>query len=172
MHSTYSITVPHQIGSIITKYRQKLPNILQFNPSLAIVHMGHNDIVKHPYLNPFPTHPITVAAQIITFANELALNHPGIAIYNSSIYPRSCTSHSLLNVTEVSSYNKKAKHFGQTLRALSQQAGYDCFLNNILWRKISKSEEESTHYCQDGLHITKEARLLVATEIFSLIEHE
>jgi lysophospholipase L1-like esterase len=167
---TYRITVGSQTGQIITKYRQELPFILHFNPTVALVHMGHNDIMIHPSLNPFPTHPRTVAAQTIAFGNELTTNHHGISIYNSSIYPRTLTHDSYLDEYDVGSYNKKAKRYGQLLRPLSHQAGYNCLLNNILWRRISKSIEESAHFTRDGLHITKEAKLLVAQEFLSILE--
>ena len=170
-YHTYTITAGRRMVPIVYRYRQNLPAITQFHPSVAIVHMGHNDIVQHPNLNPIPTHPQVVAARILTLSNEIELNHPGIIIFNSSIYPRSCTHDSILDSHQVVSYNKKAKRYGQMLRSLCQNAGYHCLLNNILWRRISRAEEESTHYHADGLHITMEAKLLVATELLPQLEH-
>jgi hypothetical protein len=169
-HTTYSISLGRQMPQIAALYNANLLNIMQFNPQIAIVHWGHNDIVQHHHLNPVATHPQTVAADTITFANMLQTNHPGITVYNSSIFPRSATYNSLLDEQSVLSYNKKAKRYGQHLRDVSHQAGHKCLLNNILWRRISKAQEESYHFRPDGLHIYREAQLLVADELLRIIE--
>lgn len=161
---TYSIVSPRKMNNTIHRNREDLANVTNFGPTVLILHLGHNDIAFHHHLNAIPQHPRVVASKTIEFAQEVANNHPGIKFFISSIYPRTCTPTSYFGSPEIISYNKKVKRYGQHLRTLTTAAGFQILLNNILWRRISKSLEESIHYTHDGLHITFEAKLIITKE--------
>ena len=46
--ATYTITVGSQIGAIIRGYQDNLQNVRQFHPDRCIIHVGHNDMARHP----------------------------------------------------------------------------------------------------------------------------
>ena len=126
---------------------------IYFNPYQAIIHCGHNNIVPHPIHNLNPLFSQVVIDLQIQLAQDIQAFLPNCSMSCSAIYPRTYTASSKLNPTEVTDYNKLAKRYGQRLRA-SCLANKLCFsLNNIMWRKISKSEEESGFFLPDGLHL-------------------
>jgi lysophospholipase L1-like esterase len=161
---TYTVFAPSNLTAILGRYVQELANINNFQPDILFLHLGHNDLAFHHHLNPNPTHPRTVALNNIQFAQMIHFNHPGIRIYISAIYPRSSTATSYLSYAATVSYNRKVKRFGQHLRTLTNAAGFHILLNNIMWRRISKAMEESSHFLADGLHLSFEAKIIITRE--------
>jgi hypothetical protein len=167
--TTYLISVGSSPQSIINHYRINLQAITQFNPTNVIIHTGHNDIVFHHSLNRHPRNPRLVTHQIIQLVNELLLNHPNIKPAISSIYPRTFTYRSYLSEEEVLSYNQKAKRHGSHLKSITQNTNITCLLNNCLWHRVSKAEENTTRFDNGGLHLTDVAKEVVAREWLTLI---
>jgi lysophospholipase L1-like esterase len=167
--TTYLITVPSGLDSIIQSYRYNLHSIINFDPTLIIIHAGHNDIVYHHYHNTQPTYPRLATQNILQFTQELTTNHPNARLAISSIYPRTYTSRSYLSNKQVSSDNQKAKRYGSNLKTITSTSPITCLLNNCLWLRISKSEEQSTCFDLDGLHLTNDAKDLVAIEWLSVV---
>ena len=54
-HSTLMcVSVPSSIEDIAEHYDDKFADILAFDPSIAVVHLGHNDLSYHHVHNPNP----------------------------------------------------------------------------------------------------------------------
>jgi lysophospholipase L1-like esterase len=168
---TYSVYAPRKIPNIVLRYQSELANIIHFAPTALILHLGHNDIAYHHHLNGNPTHPRTVAQNVVQFAQLVANNHPGIQIFISTVYPRTCTPTSYFGPHDTISFNKKMKRYGQHLRTLTNAAGFTIFLNNIMWRRISRSLEEASHFSDDGLHLSIEAKIIVTREWLAQIDN-
>jgi lysophospholipase L1-like esterase len=166
----YLITVPSGLDSIVHSYRYNLHSIINFDPTLIIIHAGHNDIVYHHYHNTQPTHPRLATQNILQFTHELTMNHPNARLAISSIYPRTYTSGSYLSNKQVLSYNQKAKRYGSNLKTITSTSPITCLLNNCLWLRISKSQEQSTCFDLDGLHLTSDAKHQIATEWLSVLK--
>jgi lysophospholipase L1-like esterase len=168
--ATYLVTVPSGLANIVNSYRHNLHSIINFDPSLIIIHAGHNDIVYHHYHNTQPTHPLLATQNILQFTQELTRNHPNARLAISSIYPRTYTSGSYLSNKLVSSYNQKAKRYGSNLKSITSTSPITCLLNNCLWLRISKSLEQSTCFDPDGLHLTPDAKDQIASEWLSVLK--
>ena len=167
----YIVSLGSRMNDIIFKYMQKLPDINLFNPDSVIVHLGHNDIVKHPSKNPIPTLTTVVAHRTIAFCVQIQNNHPNATIHISATFPRTFTHHSTLTQYQVRSYNKKMKRQGQRLRTLASIANFHCLINNIMWRRISAAIEDHTLFSIDGLHLDTGGRTAVVTEWLPQINH-
>ena len=165
----YTITVPAGLNAIITKYRSILHHVINFNPSIVIIHAGHNDIVFHHYHNHHPSNPRVVTADILQFVAELSTNHPSIRPFISSIFPRTYTERSYLPESEILPYNKKIKRHGQYLQSITEDTPTTALLNMCLWYRISSALEDPSPFDEDGLHLTKEGKLSVVQEWLSII---
>jgi lysophospholipase L1-like esterase len=167
--TTYLISVPSNLQSNTNQYRNNLQAITHFNPTNVIIHAGHNDIVFHHSSNRHPRNPRLVTHQIIQLINELSLNHPNIKPAISSIYPRTFTYRSYLAEEEVASYNQKAKRHGSHLKSTTRNTNITYLLNNCLWHRVSKAEENTDSFDNGGLHLTDVAKELVAREWLTII---
>ena len=136
---------------------------------MAIIHAGHNDIVFHHFHNLHPRNPRVVTQETLQLVRELSLNHPNIQPAISSIYPRTSTTRSYLNAQEVNSYNQKVKRHGSHLKTVTLDTNFTCLLNDCLWHRVSKAEENTSSFDLDGLHLTDDAKEIVAREWLSLI---
>ena len=166
---TFIITVPAGLNAIIYKYRSMLHHVVTFNPSIVIIHAGHNDIVFHHHHNPHPRNPRTVTDEILQLVDELCTNHPTIQPFISSIFPRTFTARSYLPEPEIIPYNKKIKRHGQHLLSITEDTAITTLLNMCLWHRISSAIENSEPFDEDGLHLTKEGKLAVVQEWLSII---
>ena len=162
--STLTVLVPRNISLITLEYRSKLQDIFYFQPDVIIIHLGHNDLVRHPVHNLHPSVSTAVASSTITFADEIHQNFPNASIFISAIFPRIFTDSSLLSSPEIISYNKMAKRHGQRIRTFAKIAGYHHLINNDMWRKISNSIEEYSFFLPDGLHLNPTGQLSVLLE--------
>jgi lysophospholipase L1-like esterase len=165
----YTVTVGQGLNQIIDKYHSKLQYIIQFQPSIVIVHAGHNDISYHHNYNLHPRNPRVVTQEILHFIDEISHNFPNIIPYISSIYPKTHTDHSYLNPADIVSYNKKVKRHGQHLTTITNDSHISCLLNNCLWTHINSSIENPDPYDFDGLHLSKAGQETVAAEWISTI---
>jgi lysophospholipase L1-like esterase len=136
----------------------------QFNPDVAIVHTGHNDMARHPSYNTEPEISTRVALKTLRLANELHQNHPQLQIFISCTFPRTPTTHSILSPAEVRIYNLKVKRHGPRLRAMATTAGYHYLLNMCMWKSISRAEAEPKHLLGDGLHLSSTGQTKLIAE--------
>jgi hypothetical protein len=60
--STLTVLVPRNISLITLEYRSKLQDIFYFQPDVIIIHLGHNDLVRHPVHNLNPSVSTAVAS--------------------------------------------------------------------------------------------------------------
>ena len=162
--STFTVLIPRTIDLITLEYRSKLQEIYLFNPDVIVVHLGHNDMVRHPIHNLNPSVSTTVASSTITFADEIHYNFPTATIFISAIFPRTHTDSSMLSSPEIISYNKIAKRHGQRIRTFAKIAGYKYFINNSMWHKISNSIEDPSIFLLDGLHLNPTGQLTILFE--------
>jgi lysophospholipase L1-like esterase len=162
--STFTVLIPRTIDLITLEYRLKLQDIYHFDPDVVIVHLGHNDLVRHPVHNLNPSVSTAVASSTITFADEIHHNFPAASIFISAIFPRTHTDSSLLSSPDIISYNKMAKRHRQRIHTFAKIAGYKYFINNIMWHKISKSIEDPSLFLPDGLHLNPTGQLTILFE--------
>ena len=152
------------MDEIIRQYRRQLRAITRFRPDIIVVHMGHNDMVRHHRKNPTPSLSTTVAQRTIAFCTQVQANHPHSQIYISATFPRTYTRRSSLTCPEVNSYNKKMKRQGQRLITLASLSNFNCLINNTMWKKISASIENDALYLPDGLHLNSEGQTAIIKE--------
>ena len=151
--SSYIVSRGQQSAEIIITYRAELQHIINYDPEVCVLHMGHNDMATHTFLNPTPPHPLAVTAQLIGFASEVKINFPLSKFLLSSTLPRHHTHASNLSLPKVLVYNKSCKWLGQGLRHDAAPHKIQVGLNNIFWSKISKAIEAPEYYLLDGLHL-------------------
>jgi lysophospholipase L1-like esterase len=161
---TMIISVGSNTDAIAANYRTKVYLVNQFNPDVAIIHTGHNDMARHPSYNSEPEISTRVAGKTLRLANELHQNHPQLHIFISCTFPRTPTPSSILSSSEVRTYNLKVKRHGPRLRAMATTAGYHCLLNMCMWKLISRAEAEPKHLLSDGLHRTSTGQTALVAE--------
>jgi lysophospholipase L1-like esterase len=154
--TVFTVFYGRQIPETTVKYRAQIPAINIFDPDYTIIHMGHNDLAKHPYYNPRPLVSRDVSRMTINFART--------EIFLSSVFPRTFTETSNLSETQVVKYNQTAKRHGQRLRTRATEVGYNCILTSILWQSISSATADPDHYLPDGLHLSVDGSKHIATE--------
>jgi hypothetical protein len=162
-------TTIDQIADLILVKRRAA--VIHFDPTFAIIHCGHNNIVEHPVHNRNPLYSQTVIDLQIQLAQDIQVFLPNCVMACSSIFPRTHTCASLLDPKEVADYNKLAKRYGQRMRASCEINNIRFSLNNIFWKKISKSEEDPDNYLIDGLHLNPEALQAVGREWITSITY-
>jgi hypothetical protein len=162
-------TTIDQIADLILV--QKRAAVIHFDPNFAVIHCGHNNIVEHPVHNRNPLYSQTVIDLQIQLAQDIQVFLPNCVMACSSIFPRTYKHASLLDPKEVTDYNKLAKRYGQRMRASCEINNIRFSLNNIFWKKISKSEEDPDNYLNDGLHLNSVALQAVGREWISSITY-
>jgi hypothetical protein len=66
----YTVTMPQGIEEIVHKYCTNRTQLTNFDPTIAIIHAGHNDIVFHHRHNTHPRNPKIVTDQIMQLVND------------------------------------------------------------------------------------------------------
>jgi lysophospholipase L1-like esterase len=168
---TYSVIYPRGTTAIGARYTSMLSSIRAFDPDVIYLHAGHNDLVFHPTHNENPINSEEIRSLNIDLAILIQHNHPRAKIIISSLYPRTFTDSSILTEKEVGAFNRLAKRHGQRLR---KEAGKKAptilvAMNMPLWKHISISQEQSSHYMPDGLHIKKDGKLALANAWYKMI---
>jgi hypothetical protein len=167
----FLVTVGAQLPDIMVKYHFLLETIYYFDPDNIHVHFGHNEMARHPEKNPIPSISRDVARETMNVAAELSRNFPSARLCISAIFPRTHTSRSYLTLPEVLKFNKDIDRHALRLRKLSVTAGHMCSVNNPIWLRISKSEEDPSFFLTDGYHLKKEAKLVMARSWLETMGH-
>jgi hypothetical protein len=167
--STFTVQLGQGVNAIANKYRDNLLEIYYYDPTIAIIHAGHNNMVFHHWHNQNPQHPRIVANDTLHLASEVLFNFPQCKTFISSVYPRTATDISLLSPEDVSSYNQKIKRHAQYLCTITGNTPIICLKNMCLWNQVSRAIENPDHYDIDGLHLTKAGKKAVIQEWMPLI---
>jgi hypothetical protein len=150
----YSVIVPRPTSAIRGQYRAELWDIVQYDPSVIIMHMGHNDVVFHPDYNTSPLF-ITAAFHLqMELASEISTNFPAAKLIISSMLPR--TDGGGVLEEEALSYNRVAKRFGQMLVKASYSGEAPYFvpaMNRGIWRSLSSAQANASLFDVGGLHL-------------------
>jgi lysophospholipase L1-like esterase len=150
-------------SSVIRFYQASLQKVIMFDPDFILLHVGHNDMARHPTLNPHPKDSTQTTTITMIFARILQTNHPFATVRISAMFPRTHTPASLLSPTEVSKFNRDAKRHALRLRAEAILLNIEVSMNNTIWKRISKTLEESTFYLPDGYHLNDAGKLSIST---------
>jgi hypothetical protein len=153
----YSVIVGGQTLPIILKYRDSLQKIIDFDPTYILLHLGHNELARHPTKNTVPSISRDIATQTLSFAREISTNFPNATLCISAIFPLTYTRRSYLSNPEVSKFNKDVDRHALRIRKQATEAGFRCAMNNPIWRRISKSEEDPNFFMPDGFHLDPSA---------------
>ena len=167
--TTFPIQLGQGVNAIASKYRDKLQEIYHYDPTVAIIHVGHNSMVFHHYYNRNPQHPRIVGNDTLNLASEVLLNFPHCKTFISTVYPRTATDNSLLSPQDVSSYNQKVKRHAQYLCSITRNTSLIVLKNMCLWTQVSRAIENPDHFDIDGLHLTKAGKKAVIQEWLPLI---
>jgi lysophospholipase L1-like esterase len=162
---TLAIIHPRGTAAISSKYQSCIHIVRSFRPDFIFLHCGHNDLVYHPHFNTNPINSQETRNHTLTLAQLLQANHPNTTILISALLPRSFKRNSSLTQDEVGAFNRLAKRHGQRLRAEASRlpVPIKVCLNMPIWNRISKAEETSDFFLQDGLHLTEIAKRAIAT---------
>ena len=63
-----TIRVGQKLPSIRGLFRRKLAAVIDYNPAVVFMHLGHNDLVQHAFHNKQPLFSTAVLHQIKEFA--------------------------------------------------------------------------------------------------------
>ena len=108
-----SIIKGRPLLGIRKRYRASLQRIRRFSPDKILMHMGHNDMVRHHLYNPQPKFITCVVRMVIEFAVEILSSFPSSELYISSLLPR--VAGGGLSAEGARKYNRLAKRFGEHL---------------------------------------------------------
>ena len=135
----------------------KADEIIRFNPTVVIIHMGHNDLFKDTKKNPNPITNKEAMNQIWDFVLDLKTWTPNARIYFSSLFPR--VPHKEITEDEVKSYNQKALRMGR----YAEQKGMTVLFAKNLWKSITSAEGIGRYIrMSDGLHLRSSGEEMVA----------
>jgi hypothetical protein len=149
-------------------YRTQIGSIRRFRPDKVLLHMAHNDLVRHSRHNPHATYITGVVEILMEFTIEILSSFPHSQLYLSSPLPRlpSCD----YSADSARKYNRIAKRFGEHL--LTQRKALQCFepvLNRFLWGRLSKFEARAGVFRSDGLHLNKRGREILGESWISAL---
>jgi lysophospholipase L1-like esterase len=69
-------------------YVRRQREAISFMPDNIILHVGHNDVVYHPYHNTSPRHIKDYFPDVMSFLRLLRERHAGSKLYYSTMLPR------------------------------------------------------------------------------------
>jgi lysophospholipase L1-like esterase len=157
-----TLRVGRKLDVVLRLYRNKLRGIRGFRPDAVVMHLGHNDLVKHPIHNLDPDFITMILDKVYRFANEVARNFPASRIIVSSLFPR--VESARYGEVLVGRYNKMARRFGERLRSRGNQtiSSFGVIINRRLWGRIARWEVRPGNHKDDGLHMNAVGRGVVA----------
>ena len=153
-----SIARGKQIQGVQLHLMNHLHIARQFDPTLIIIHVGHNELAHHKLLNPYPLLSIPTAASTIALARQIQALFLNATIFLSAVLPRTIKMESSMDEAGTLRYNKVAKKHGQRIRTEARRAGFQHLINQCMWEGISRAKEDSTLFRQDGLHLNPKGR--------------
>ena len=75
-YKTLTIMKPRSTPAVLHHYRTSLNEIVNFDPTVCVLHVGHNDMAFHTVLNPHPHISPDVTISTLNFANEVQNKFP------------------------------------------------------------------------------------------------
>jgi hypothetical protein len=141
-------------------YRKRLAEIHSFAPDHVLIHVGHNNMVRHEVFNRSPLFITSVVHMLLELVTEIRANFPSIKIFVSTLLPRKASRH--MSSLEAQQYNSLCKRFGQHLLSNEQTHRFITVLNRPFWLRISRAEPNEVLLSQDGLHVTDNGRRVLA----------
>jgi hypothetical protein len=148
-----TVWVGAQLEYVRSKYYDQMQEVYEFNPTHAILHVGHNDIMYHPQHNESPKHIKYYFPEVIEFLQLLQGYHPLTKVYFSTIFPR-CEGSEMTSV-EKRSYNVLAGRFGVRAKSSCIREGVGFIQNSCLWKSLRQCEEAADMISGGGLHLSK-----------------
>jgi hypothetical protein len=162
--SFYTVYAGRKNSEIARRYRDEIEAINIFIPDTALIHVGHNELARHPVMNRTPLVSRDVAKLTLDFSAEVASNHSTVKMCISNVFPRCLTPNSILTGPEILKFNKTSKRHGQHLRTLAMETDFSVALNNPIWKHIASAQEDPSFYLPDGLHLNMDGKRENATD--------
>jgi lysophospholipase L1-like esterase len=165
-----TLRVGRKLDVVLRLFRNKLRGIRGYRPDAVVMHLGHNDLVKHPIYNLDPDFITLTLDKLYRFANEVARSVPGSKVIVSSLFPR--VESTRYGAVFVERYNKMARRFGERLRSRGNQtiSSFGVTINRRLWGRIARWEVRAGNHNVDGLHLSAVGRGVVADGWIEAIE--
>ena len=89
---TRTVLVARTTTLVRDEYRNRLPGLQDFYPDAILIHVGHNDVERHPTHNPHPMVSLLAFTEIVRFMGEIEKDFPYSRIIYSSLFPRTTGS--------------------------------------------------------------------------------
>jgi hypothetical protein len=167
----FPMVLGRRTSRIRGKYRDELQEVINFDPQLVIMHMGHNDIVPHRIHNPRPLFVTAAFHQMMELAHEVSVNFPRAQMIISAMLPRGDGNG--FTIEDARKYNRIARRFGQMLVKESYSDHPPIFmpvLNSNLWANVSQGVAERAMFDHGGLHLNTDGKSILANEWLDAID--
>jgi hypothetical protein len=162
-----TVWVGAQLSYVRSKYHDQMQEIYEFNPTCAVLHVGHNDIMYHPRHNETPQHIKYYFPEVVDFLHLLQGYHPLTRVFYSTIFPRSEGYE--MSAVEKKKYNVLAGRFGVRAKSTCANEGIGFIQNSCLWESLRQCEESSEMISRGGLHLSKEGQIQVVKEWIGIL---
>ena len=143
------------VGSTTDKVREnyvrRQREAISFMPDNIILHVGHNDVVYHPFHNTSPRHIKEYFPDVVSFLRLLRERHTESKIYYSTMLPRG--EGRMLSEAKKIQYNTLAARFGVLAQSTCRREGFVFLLNACLWQSVRQKIENPDIFDVGGLHL-------------------
>jgi hypothetical protein len=153
-----SIARGRKINGVLNHFMFNLQAARSFDPTITVIHVGHNELAYDEQLNKHPLLSIPTAASTIILARQIQNQLPTTRIILSAVLPRTHKIKSSMSQVQTMQYNRVAKKHGQRIRTEARRAGFQQLINSCMWSCITHAREVPTHYTEDGLHLNLEGK--------------
>ena len=152
------------MGVIEREVGLQMSQVIEFGPSHIIVHMGHNDICQHDYLNPIPRYMTSFVEELHAWTIALQEMFLESYIFVSSLLQR--VSSVKFDDVRVKAYNKIALRISQRLNESCREMSV-IFVKG-LWLRVKTADGRTECFePHDGLHLNDFGKRLLAANWLS-----
>jgi hypothetical protein len=168
----FTVVLGRGTSAVRGLYRERLEEIVNFDPDTVVMHVGHNDISRHSVHNNNPLFITAAFHLVMELGLEIKMNFPSAGLIVSSLLPRKAGN--FYSASDALKYNKIAKRFGQMV---TREAGIDSVtspefvpsLNRSVWGRISKAEARENLLDFGGLHLNSKGKVVLVQEWLGVI---
>ena len=157
--SVYTIRVGRALPIVKAAFRSRIQTLRRFRPHCVVLHVGHNDVVRHDLYNPKGQHIKYFFPSVMEFVDLISRLLGGVRVIYSSLFPRSI-GHGM-DASDKYKYNKLAARYGVRAKSTCSSVGVPCVLNGGLWISVKRGLERASLFDAGGLHLSHDGRVVV-----------
>ena len=132
-------------------YARRQQEAISFMPDNIILHVGHNDVVYHPFHNTSPRHIKEFFPDVVSFLRLLRERHAESKIFYSTMLPRGVGR--MFSETKRIQYNTLAARFGVLAQSTCRREGFGFLLNSCMWQSVRQKIGKTDIFEVGGLHL-------------------